>query len=144
MSDQPGYNVEFSGTFTSSGFVVGDHAVLNMTPGAAAARLDAAQLAALRAEIAQVEAQVRERAPHDRRDEALGEVQAIADATVGADEVDVPRLKRALTWFATNLPDLAGAVSGLLFGPAVGSLVGTAGGLASALLAPDADAELEP
>lgn len=142
MTDQPKYNVNLSGTFTGSGFAVGDHAVLNMTAGARASRLDAEQLEALRTAIVELEDQVRERAPQDRRDEALAEVQAIAHATVGADEVDVPRLKRVMSWFATNIPDLAGAVSGLLFGPAVGALVGKAGGLASALLGPDADAEL--
>jgi hypothetical protein len=141
MTDPPKYNVEFSGTFTNSGFAVGDHAVLNMTPGAAAARLDPAELEALRTAIAELETQVREQAPQGRRDEALGEVQAIAEATVGADEVDVPRLKRVVRWFATNAPDLAGAVTGLLFGPAVGAIVGTAGGLATALLAPDEDVD---
>jgi hypothetical protein len=139
MTDRPNYNVTFSGQFTASGFAVGDHAVLNMTPGAAASRLDPEQLAALRAAIAQLETEVRERAPEDRRDQALGEVQAIAKATVAADEVDVPRLKRVVRWFATNAPDLAGAVTAVLFGPAVGAIVGTAGGLATALLAPDAD-----
>jgi hypothetical protein len=138
MTDQPKYNVDFSGTFASSGFAVGDHAVLNMTPGGAASRLDPEQLEALRGAIAELQAYVRERAPEARRDEAVGEVDAIAEATVGADEVDVSRLKRVITWFATNAPDLAGAVSALVFGPAVGALVGTAGGLATALLAPDA------
>jgi hypothetical protein len=134
MTDQPKYATQFSGTFTNAQFGVGDGVSLTMHAGAAAARLDAAQLEALRGAIAELEADVRRRAPDDRRDEALAEVRAIGEATIAADEVDVPRLRRVLRWFASNAPELAQAVTGVLFGPAVGALVGGAGGFAAALL----------
>jgi aminoglycoside phosphotransferase (APT) family kinase protein len=137
MSDESKYNLNFGGTFESSQFVVGDNAQVTMNTGAAASRLDAQQLEELRAAIATLAADVAARAPEDRRDEALRQVQELTDATIAADEVDVPRLKRVTRWFAKNAPELAEAVTGLLFGPAVAALVGKAGGLATALLAPD-------
>jgi len=107
--------------------------------GAAASRLNAEQLQELRTAITTLADDVRARAPQDRREEALEQVQELADATIAADEVDVPRLKRVTRWFAKNAPELAEAVTGLLFGPAVAALVGKAGGLASALLVGDDD-----
>jgi len=135
MSDESKYNVDFSGTFHNSQFATGDHVELTMnTGGAAASRLNAEQLQELRTAITTLADDVRARAPQDRREEALEQVQELADATIAADEVDVPRLKRVTRWFAKNAPELAEAVTGLLFGPAVAALVGKAGGLASALL----------
>jgi hypothetical protein len=140
MSDNPKYKVDFSGTFTQSQFSVGDHAALTMTAGAAAAsRLSDAQLAELRSEIAKLAEDVEARVPDGQREAALQQVEAIAEATIGADEVDVPRLKRVTRWFAKNAPELAEGVTGLLFGPVVGALVGRAGGLAAALLGGDED-----
>ena len=137
MSDESKYNLNFGGTFENSQFAVGDNAQVTIHTGAAASRLDGRQLDELRAAIAQLAADVGARAPEDRRDEALRQVQELTDATIAADEVDVPRLKRVTRWFAKNAPELAEAVTGLLFGPAVAALVGKAGGLATALLAPD-------
>lgn len=138
MSDGSKYNLKFDGTFENAQFAVGDNARVTMHTGAAAAsRLDEQQLKELRAAIAKLADDVSARAPEDRRDEALRQVQELTDATIAADEVDVPRLKRVTRWFATNAPELAEAVTGLLFGPAVAALVGKAGGLATALLAPD-------
>ena len=138
MSDGPKYENTFSGTFTYSPIGVGDHVELTMTAGdAAASRLSAEQLDELRTAIAALADDVSTRLPDDRRDAALEQVQEIADATIGAAEVDVPRLRRVARWFAKNAPELAGAVSGLLFGPAVAALVGRAGGLAAELLGPD-------
>ena len=140
MSDQGKYNVNFSGTFHNAQFGVGDHVQLTMKPGAAAAsNLSAEQLAQLQTAIAALADDVSARAPTACREAALEQVQQLADATVAADVVDVPRLKRVTRWFAQNAPELAEAVTGLLFGPAVAALVGRAGGLATALLAPDGD-----
>jgi len=142
MSDEPKYKVDFSGKFEHNQFAVGDHAELTMQAGAAASsRLTDEQLAELRGAIAKLADEVSARAPEGQREEALKQVQAIADATVSADEVDVPRLKRVTRWFANNAPELASAVTGLLFGPGVAALVGQAGGLAAALLADDDDDE---
>ncbi|MES1193772.1 MAG: hypothetical protein ABUM26_05560, partial [Solirubrobacterales bacterium] len=138
MSDDAKYKVEFSGHFDHSPIGVGDHLVMSVTTGpAAASRLDPQQLDELRAPISKLADEVAARAPTDRRDEALEQVGELAAATLGADEVDVPKLKRVTRWFATNAPDLAEAVTGLLFGPAVAALVGKAGGLATALLTGD-------
>ena len=142
MSDESNYN--FSGTFKNSAIGVGPgaQATVNVQPGAAAtSRLDAQQLEELRAAIAKLAAEVGGRVPEEHRAEALRQVQELSDATIAGEEVDVPRIKRVTRWFATNAPDLAEAVTGLLFGPAVAALVGKAGGLATALLAPD---EAEP
>lgn len=140
MTDQPKYNTDFSGTFHNAQFGVGDHVQLTMKTGAAAAsNLSAEQLAQLRTAIAKLADDVSARAPKDCREAALDQVRQLADATVAADVVDVPRLKRVTHWFAQNAPELAEAVTGLLFGPAVAALVGRAGGLATALLAADDD-----
>jgi aminoglycoside phosphotransferase (APT) family kinase protein len=140
MSDESKYRIEFSGTFAHSQFGVGDHVELTMNAGAVAeSRLTAEQLGDLRNAIRQLADDVNARAPEDRREAALEQVQELADATISADEVDVPRLKRITSWFASNAPDLAAAVTGLLFGPAVSALVGQAGGLAVAFLGGEPD-----
>jgi hypothetical protein len=139
MSDEQKYNISFGGTFNNAQFGVGDNVQLTMNTGAAAANLSADELTALRAALAKLGEDVAARAPQDRREAALEQVQQIADATVAADVVDVPRLKRITRWFAANAPELVEAVTGLLFGPAVGALAGRAGGLATALLAGDDD-----
>jgi hypothetical protein len=139
MSDQPKYSINYSGTFTESQFAAGDHAVLTMHAGTAAtSRLTDEQLEQLRYAIAQLEKDVRARAPEDRRDEALAQLTELAAATIGADEPDISRLKRIGGWFAQNVPELAGSVTTLLLGPAVGALVGGAGKLAAALFDQDA------
>ena len=141
MNDKPKYEATFGGTFTHSPIGVGDHVQVTMTVGeTAASRLSTEQLQELRMAIAKLADEVSTSVPEAKREAALEQVQEIADATVGAvADVDVPRLKRVTRWFAKNAPDLAGAVSGLLFGPAVAALVGRAGGLAADLLAPDDD-----
>jgi len=142
MSDESKYQIDFSGTFENAQFGVGDHVELTMhTGGAAASRLNAEQLAELRTALAKLADDVGARAPQERREAALEQVQELADATIAADEVDVSRLKRVARWFAKNAPELAEGVTGLLFGPAVAALVGRAGGLASALLVDDDDSD---
>jgi hypothetical protein len=132
------FNVTFSGKFDRSQFAVGDHAVLTMNAGrAATSSLAPEQLAELRQQIAALQAQVAAEAPADKREQALGMVDELAQATVAADEPDVSRLRRIARWFGSNAPELAGAVTSLLLGPLVGTLVGGAGGLAAALLSDD-------
>src|SRR4051794_30919737 len=132
MSDEQKYNISFGGTFNNAQFGVGDNVQLTMNTGAAAASLSADELAALRAALATLAEDVAARAPQDRREAALEQVQQIADATVAADVVDVPRLKRITRWFAANAPELVEAGTGLLFGPARGGLARPARGVAAA------------
>lgn len=76
-------------------------------------------LAALRQRVAQ-DAPAEEQAP------ALERVGELEEA-LSASEPDLSTMEYVKKWFERHLPDLAGAVTGIIMNPIVGKLVGTAG-----------------
>ena len=64
--------------------------------------------------------------PAAERVAALGRVTELEQATL-AGEPDVTTMRTVGRWFRTNLPKLAGSVTGVLVHPIVGKLVGAAG-----------------
>lgn len=64
--------------------------------------------------------------PAGERVAALAQVTELERATL-ADEPDLSTMRSVGRWFATNLPALAGAVTGVVIHPIVGKLVGAAG-----------------
>ncbi|MGH2944483.1 MAG: hypothetical protein ACRDLN_17110, partial [Solirubrobacteraceae bacterium] len=65
-------------------------------------------------------------APPERRVAAAERVGELERACL-ADEPDVTTIQYVARWFGTNVPQLAGAVAGIVIHPIVGKLVGAAG-----------------
>jgi glutamate-1-semialdehyde aminotransferase len=129
MSDGSKFNMNFSGTFNQAQFGTGEQVSMTMNAGAAASqRLTPAELDALRAALARLEEEIAARVPDDRRGMAIAKARDLTDATIGADEPDVGRLKRLRRWFTDNAPEIAGSVASLVGGPLVGTLVGSGAG----------------
>jgi hypothetical protein len=139
MSDQPKFQVSFSGDLRQNQVVIGDNNTVQQQIGLAAReRLDDGELQTLIAELAGVRELVAARAPGDVRDQALGQVDELRAGTTAADHPEPSRLARVYRWFLDNVPDLAESVSTILLGPVVGKLVGGgAGAMAAALGADD-------
>ncbi|MCP2278528.1 hypothetical protein ACFYT3_15025 [Nocardia amikacinitolerans] len=81
-------------------------------------------LTGLRAEFERLRAQLPTDGP--LRDQAAERVDELEEA-VTADEPDLSTMEYVRNWFARRLPELAGAVTGLIVHPAVGALVAAAG-----------------
>jgi hypothetical protein len=139
MSDQPKYQVSFSGDLQQNQVVIGDNNTVQQQIGLAAReRLDDRELQTLIGELAAIRELVAAGAPGDLREQALGQVDELQAGTTAADHPEPSRLARVYRWFLHNAPDLAESVSTILLGPLVGKLVGGgAGAMATALGADD-------
>ena len=91
-----------------------------------ARKLTEDELETIRQMFLDLRAQVEVEAPPEQSYEALQQVDELEDAVL-AEEPDVGRIEKVQRWFAQHLPAVAGAVTGLVVNPLVGSLV-TAGG----------------
>ncbi len=76
--------------------------------------------------LAELKAQVAAQAPPERRAAALERVEELAEA-VTTGEPDLTTMEYVERWFIRNVPELAGAVTGVLVHPVVGKLVEAAG-----------------
>lgn len=126
MTDTSGdrYDVHVGGS-VSGQFTVGrDNTVSRIDAGRDAIQVSAADIAALRAEFARVRAQL----PADGTvgDQARERIDELEEA-VTAPEPDLSTMDYVRNWFARRLPELAGAVTGLIVHPIVGRLVEAAG-----------------
>jgi hypothetical protein len=103
---------------------VGKHIAQSQTAGPAA--VGAEELAQLRAAFADLAAAVAVEAPPERRAAAVERIGELEQACL-ADEPDVTTIQYVARWFRSNVPQLAGAVAGIVIHPIVGKLVGAAG-----------------
>ena len=85
-----------------------------------------AELADLKQAFAALKAQVEAQAAPDKKQPALDRVDELEEA-ITAREPDLGTLGYVKRWFARNLPQLAGAVTGVIIHPIVGKLVEAAG-----------------
>lgn len=113
----------FNGT-TSGQIAVGTHIAQQQVT--TAEPIGAAELHELRAAFADLRAQVAAQAPADRQSAAAERIDELEQALLDA-EPDTTTIAYVRRWFATKLPQLAGAVAGVLVHPAVGRIVGAAG-----------------
>jgi hypothetical protein len=102
---------------------VGTNIAQSQTLGAAA--VSAEELARLRAAFADLAVQVAAEAPPQRRAAAAERIGELEQACL-ADEPDVTTIQYVARWFRSNVPQLAGAVAGIVIHPIVGKLVGAA------------------
>ena len=76
--------------------------------------------------IEELRRQVASEAPPDKKEPALERVSELEQA-ITAKEPDVSTMEYVKNWFIKNIPQLAGAVTGLVVNPIVGKLVEAAG-----------------
>lgn len=113
------------GTVTNSQVAIGSANVQTQT--VTTSTVTEAELGELRDMFAALKEQVVVAdAPAGARVAALAQVAALEEGTL-ADEPDVSAMRSAGRWLATNLPRLAGSVTGIVIHPIVGKLVGAAG-----------------
>jgi hypothetical protein len=90
-----------------------------------------ADLDELRQALAGVKAQVESVAAPDKKAAALERMDELEEA-ITAEKPDLTTLEYVKRWFARHLPELAGAVTGVIIHPIVGKIVAAAGdGLAA-------------
>jgi hypothetical protein len=85
-----------------------------------------ADLAALRQAFADLKQLIAAQAAPDKKDSALERIDELEEACA-MDKPDVGAIGYVKRWFARNLPQLAGAVTGVIIHPIVGKLVAAAG-----------------
>jgi hypothetical protein len=100
----------------------------------AVAALSDAELTELRRAFAELKAQVAAAAPPDAARSATERVDELEQA-VFADRPDLTTIQYVTRWFRTQLPSVAGAVTGLVVHPLVGRLVESTGTLLARELA---------
>lgn len=85
-----------------------------------------ADLELLRNQFEQVKAQIDRTVPPDQKAKALEKVTELEEAIID-EKPDLSTMEYVKNWFGKNLPQLAGAVTGLVVHPIVGKLVEAAG-----------------
>ena len=87
-------------------------------------------LAAVRELFAKLKRQVEAQAPPEKKDSAMERVEELEES-ITAKEPDLTTMEYVRKWFGKHLPQLAGAVVGVLVDPVVGKVVEAAGDLAA-------------
>jgi len=85
-----------------------------------------ADLEALHNLIENLKKQISNKVPVDQQERAIERVSELEEA-ITAEEPDLTTMEYVKNWFGKNLPQLAGAVTGLVVNPIVGKLVEAAG-----------------
>jgi hypothetical protein len=125
--------VSFNGaSLSNSGqLAIGSGITQIHTVNAAKPEITAADREALRLMLAELRTLIEVRAPSDTRQAAIEHVDELAEA-LAAPQPDLGVIGYVKQWFIRHLPQLAGAVSGVIVHPIVGKLVEAAGdGLAA-------------
>lgn len=105
---------------------VGKQITQTQTIGAPPSEVTEDDRAALLAALNALKARVAETAPEGKKDSAMEKVEELQEA-VNAEKPDLPTMEYVKGWFGKHLPDLAGAVTGVVVHPVVGKLVQQAG-----------------
>lgn len=105
---------------------IGENITQSQTIKANDAGVTDADLVALHEIIAELKARIASTAPADKQTDALEKVSELEEA-ITAKEPDISTMEYVKNWFGKNLPQLAGAVTGLVVNPIVGKLVEAAG-----------------
>jgi hypothetical protein len=117
-------SANISGGVSGGQVAVGKHIAQQQTMDAAA--VGEQELAQLRQAFAELRAEVAAQAPPERQAAAVERIEELEQACL-ADEPDTTTIAYVGRWFKTNLPGLAGAVTGIFVHPVVGRIVGAAG-----------------
>jgi hypothetical protein len=124
-SKKPTINSTISGTISGQ-VAIGENITQEQTNKVEYLDVTEADLAALRKLIAELKEQITSSAPTDKQPAALEKASELEEA-ITAGEPDISTMEYVRNWFGKNLPQLAGAVTGLVVNPIVGKLVEAAG-----------------
>ena len=121
----PSIDARISGS-VSGQVAIGENITQTQHVQASSAPITEADLQTLRSLIADLKAQVASTAPADKQATALEKVSELEEA-ITVKEPDISTMEYVRNWFVKNIPQLAGAVTGLVVNPIVGKLVEAAG-----------------
>jgi hypothetical protein len=105
---------------------IGENITQTRNTQSARAQITEAELETLRSLIAELKAQVASTETGEKQATALGKVSELEEA-ITTKTPDVSTMEYVRNWFVKNVPQLAGAVTGLVVNPIVGKLVEAAG-----------------
>ncbi|MEV6320670.1 hypothetical protein AB0M45_05650 [Nocardia sp. NPDC051787] len=127
MTDTPGdrYNIRVDGGVPGQFTVGSGNTVSRTEAGRDAIQVTPADMDSLRSEFARLRTQLPpDTAVADQARERLDELEE----AVTAPEPDLSTMDYVRNWFIRNVPEFAGAVTGLIVHPIVGRLVAAVGG----------------
>lgn len=119
------YDVKIEGN-TSGQIATGKNIQQHQTVHAASSPVTTADMDELRAALAALRTQVEAAAPPDEREGALMRVDELTKATL-TEKPKLSTMEYVRDWFVDHIPQLAGAVTGVVVHPIVGKLVEAAG-----------------
>jgi hypothetical protein len=105
---------------------IGDNNIQSQTIETKNVTVSEAELKALQKMFENVKDQIVEKAPEEKKKKALEKVSELEEA-IKTEKPDLTTMEYVKNWFEKNLPQLAGAVTGLVVNPIVGKLVEVAG-----------------
>ena len=105
---------------------IGSNITQSQTITTKKAAISEAEIEALQKMFENLKVQIVETAPAEKQEKALEKVSELEEA-ITTDKPDLTTMEYVKNWFGKNLPQLAGAVTGLVVNPIVGKLVEVAG-----------------
>ena len=120
-----GVNVSVGGNVGGQ-LAVGDNITQTQTMQSVSPGPTEEELKTLSALIEDLKKQVSSEAPSEKKEPALERVAELEGA-ITAKAPDISTMEYVKNWFVKNIPQLAGAVTGLVVNPIVGKLVEAAG-----------------
>jgi hypothetical protein len=124
-SKKPTVNTTISGTISGQ-VAIGENITQEQTIKVEGSGITEADLVALQKLIEELKEQIASEAPADKQKAALEKATELEEAII-AKKPDIPTMEYVRNWFGKNLPQMAGAVAGLVVNPIVGKLVEAAG-----------------
>ena len=105
---------------------IGNNINQTQTLGEVSTKISETDLETLHNLIENLKQQISTSAPADQREKAIEKVSELEEA-ITAKKPDLTTMEYVKNWFVKNLPQLAGAVTGLVVNPIVGKLVEASG-----------------
>lgn len=125
VSQKPMVEANFSGDISGQ-VAIGENIIQTQIIKAKNSSVTEADLTALHEMIVELKKRTIAAAPIEKQANALEKVSELEQAITG-EKPDISTIEHVKNWFGKNLPQLAGAVTGLVVNPIVGKLVEAAG-----------------
>ena len=122
---EPAIEANFSGNISGQ-VAIGENISQVQTIKVENSSVTEADLITLHKMITELKSRISSTAPADKQADALEKVSELEQAITG-EKPDISTMEYVRNWFGKNLPQLAGAVTGLVVNPIVGKLVEAAG-----------------
>ena len=122
---EPSISANISGNISGQ-VAIGTGIQQSQTVHSVTSNLSAEEFKMLYELLGELKEKIASEAPEEQKETALEKVSDLEDALT-AEKPDVSRMEHVRNWFVKNIPQLAGAVTGLVVNPIVGKLVEAAG-----------------